>query len=130
MENNERTRDPRVYIVNFAGHDFSDAQRWGEIKKIVDGYVRLDHPDRILYEIAEVLTHSESKDWLLPSGLLLVNILAALAFYEKHGCARLLVYDRKRARNEGEPDYREIIITREQIQLLLDHFGEKFPMAS
>lgn len=123
-------REPFVYIVNFAGHDFSDAQQWGEIKKVIDGYVRLDHPDRILYEVVEVLSLSEQKDWLLPSGLLLVNILAALAFYEKHGFVRLLVFDRKRAKNDSEPDYREIVITKKQIELLLEHFQEKFSLTS
>lgn len=109
-----------VWITNFAGHDYSDAAEWGDLQYLTKGYVRPDRPDRILYDITTKIAEETSPDdWLLPSGLLLLNIFAGIAWMEKHGTLRLLQFDRKFARSDGRPAYREVIITRSQIDLIL-----------
>ena len=86
---------PSVWVVNFAGHNYTDAERWGELKYVTKGYVSLGHLDRLVYQVVESLEESRPTDWLIPSGLLILNVLASVFWYEKHGALRLLMWDRK-----------------------------------
>jgi hypothetical protein len=97
---------PRVFVTNFAGHDYTEAEKYGEIVWITKGYISFHSLDRVKYRICEEVDKSTSEDWLLLSGIPIVCVLAALYWQWKHTKVKLLVHDKKK---NGE--YRELIVT-------------------
>lgn len=97
---------PRVFVTNFAGHDYSEAEKYGEIVWITRGYISFHSLDRVKYRICEEVDKSTSEDWLLLSGIPIVCVLAALYWQWKHNKVKLLVHDKKK---NGE--YRELIVS-------------------
>jgi len=108
----------KVWVVNYAGHDYSDAERFGELAFITKGYVSRGHLDRLLYEVAEGVAKSKPSDWLLPSGLITLNVLAAACWLHKHQHLRLLLWDNKRSQ------YREMKIREGQLDSLISTLSE------
>ena len=95
----------RVYITNFAGHDYAAAEKYGELIWITKGYVSFQSLDRVKFEVVEKIQGSTPDDWLLLSGTLLISVVAALAWLSKHGVVKLLIFDKK------DSSFRELIIT-------------------
>jgi hypothetical protein len=60
---------PRVFVTNFAGHDYTAAEKYGEIVWVTKGYVSFHSLDRVKYRVCEALVGSTSEDWLLLSGI-------------------------------------------------------------
>lgn len=106
-----------VWIVNFSGHDYSDAERFGEIEFITQGYVPRDRLDRMLGTVAERIANSGPNDWLLPSGLIPLNVLAGACWLKKHDTLRLLLWDDKTNR------YRTMEVGEDHIPHLLRQYG-------
>lgn len=84
---------PSIYIVNFAGHDYSEAQQFGDLVVLTEGNVRTDRFDRTLYSLTRKLRESTPDDYLLPSGALLLNVMATTVMYHLHGSVRALIWD-------------------------------------
>lgn len=106
MEAGGNVRGPRVYVTNFAGHDYTKAERYGEIAYVTKGYVSFHSLDRIKYRICEALQGSDSEDWLLLSGIPMICVVAACYWLWKHKKVKLLIHDK---RSDG--DYRELVIS-------------------
>lgn len=102
-----------VWVVNYAGHDFSSALSWGEIRPLTHGYVSLESLDRLKYIFVEATKDSSPEDWLLLSGLMVLNSLASLIMWHRHGRVNLLIHDRK---TEG---YRELVVNKSNIDELI-----------
>lgn len=85
----------KVYIVNFAGHNYQQAEEYGEIVPVTIGYVSLGSMDRILFDIITGIKDSSPEDWLLPSGLIPVNLMAGAIWMRMHGKLKMLLWDRK-----------------------------------
>ena len=114
----------KVYIVNFAGHDHREASKYGELRRITTGYVSLGSLDRVLFEVVNAIKDSEPDDWILPSGLLILNVIAAAAWIRRHGDIRMLIWDRKETR------YREVKYSGEHIDYLFRNLDEREPESS
>lgn len=99
-------RKTRVYVTNFAGHDYSKAEEYGELHWITRGYISFHSLDRVKYRICEALQDSQSEDWLLLSGIPMICVVAALYWNWKHTKCKILVHDKKR---NGE--YRPLILS-------------------
>lgn len=84
-----------VWVANYSGHPYDDAERFGEIKFLTRGYVPLGNLDRLLYEIVEIVSKTEENDWLLLSGLSIISCIAATAWMLRHSRVKLLHYDKK-----------------------------------
>ena len=104
---------PTVFIVNHAGHDYTKAERWGNLSCMTTGHVAQGSLDRLIYDVAIGLQRSEPEDWLLPAGLLILNVIAAAIWMRKHNELRVLVRDRKLN------DYRELKITSDHFNYLI-----------
>jgi len=102
----------RVYITNAAGHDFSKAEKFGELTWITKGWVPLQSLDRVKFLVAEKLQHARPEDYLLLSGTQVVCVVAALYWFYKFGEVKLLVHDKK------EDDYRELLVTNANLMYL------------
>lgn len=108
----------KVWIVNYAGHDYSDATRFGELDFITKGYVSRGSLDRLLYGVAESVARSEPSDWFLPSGMILLNVLAAVLWVKRHGKIKILSWDEK------DREYKPMEVSPSQMDLLLSTLGE------
>lgn len=97
---------PRVFVTNFAGHDYSNAERFGEIVWITRGYISFHSLDRVKYQICEQVFKSTPEDWLLLSGIPVICVVSALFWYHLHRKVKLLIHDKK-----GGDVYREFVIT-------------------
>lgn len=109
----ESLRKSRVFVTNYAGHDYTNAERYGEFVWVTKGYVSLQSLDRLKYTIAEVIVTSQAEDWLLLSGKPIISVIAALIWFSMHQKVKILLWDQKRG---GK--YREIIITSKNLQEL------------
>lgn len=108
-----------VWIVNYAGHDYSPAKSFGELEFITRGYVSRGSVDRFNSIVAESIAQTHPDDWLLPSGLMPLNVLAGTFWFVKHGELRLLIHDQK------EDDYRPLVLSEEQARDLLEVQGHE-----
>jgi hypothetical protein len=108
---------PRVWVVNFAGHNHSKAETYGELRFITKGYVSLGSMDRVLFEVVESIAQTEPDDFMLPCGLLILNVIASAACLHRHGVMRVLIWDKK------GPTYREVEYTGEHLDYLLRHLS-------
>lgn len=94
----------RVYIANYAGHDYTEAEAYGQLCYITRGFVSFDSLDRLKFSIAQAVADTQPQDWLLLSGTNIVNVLAALLWYEKHHVVKILNFDKT------ERTYRELVV--------------------
>jgi hypothetical protein len=99
----------KVWIVSFAGHDFSDAKRYGELTPVTTGYVSLESLDRLFFMVFDALKDSSPDDYLLHSGLNILNVLAGAIWWNLHESLNALVWDQK------EQKYHSLSVSKEQI---------------
>lgn len=107
-------RSVRVFVANYAGHDYAEAEPFGEIRYITKGFISFGNLDRVKYQIAESILNTTKDDWLLLSGVSIINVLSALLWYERHGIVKLLNYDKSGGK------YREMILTPGHLSQLLE----------
>lgn len=102
---------PKVYVVNFAGHDYRPAKKWGDLQNVTTGYVS-SRFDRLMYLIVEGLKDSTPDDWLIPSGMLVANMIAAYVWARKHGELKMLIWNQKEGYVECRvgPDHLDYLI--------------------
>lgn len=85
----------KVYVTNYAGHDYSVAEKFGKLVFVTRGYISFQSLDRVKYAVSEGIKGSEPEDYLLLSGTSIICVLAAIAWYHLHKYVRLLVWDMK-----------------------------------
>lgn len=102
----------KVFVTNFAGHDYTKAERFGDLVYLTRGYVDFNSLDRLKFRIAERLLDATDEDYLLFSGNSYISIIAAIIWYERFKKVKLLVHD---FRKQGENEYRESIITEKNV---------------
>lgn len=112
---------PKVWVVNWAGHDYSPAKEYGELNWLTRGYVSLGNLDRLFYTVAEAVSQTHKDDFLLPAGLAILNVVAAAVWLRIHGSIRILVWDQK------HDHYRELTFNGEQIDDLNEVLSEEAP---
>lgn len=101
--------DARVFVANFAGHDYSKAKKYGELVPITKGFVSMQGLDRLKFQIAEAIATTAPDDYLVLSGANIICVLSAVLWFQLHGKVRVLNLDK------NTRDYREIVLTRENI---------------
>ena len=107
----------RVWIANYAGHEYLPAAQYGSLKYITKGYISFSSLDRLKFHIATQISESQPNDFLLLSGTTIISVIAALIWFAMHGKIRLLNWDKKAL--DGRGDYREMVITKENMTHLL-----------
>lgn len=93
--------NPNIYIINRSNHDFSDAERFGDIVFLSEGNLNKFETSRISRQMKPILEVSESHDYILISGLSVMVGIACSMFAVRHGKLNLLIFDQKtKAYNE------------------------------
>ena len=109
---------PTVWIANRSGHNYVDAERYGEVKELTAGTVKWANIDRMAYDLAHLITKQVNweEDYLLISGAITVNILAVMIWLQHTDKVRILLW-------VGTPETRSYVmrtIDRNQIINLVD----------
>jgi len=81
-----------VYIVNKSNHDYTAAQRYGRLTYLSSGKMSRYEPNKMAREFADKLEHSKEEDYLLLSGLSMMNLIAGVVFALKHRRLNLLLF--------------------------------------
>ena len=83
---------PTVYVVNKSYHDFSDARRYGPLVYLSEGKMSRYEPNKMAREFSAKLSESTEEDYLLLSGLSMMNLIAGICFVLKHKRLNLLLF--------------------------------------
>lgn len=97
---------PKVYVVNNSGHDFTPAERFGDIVFLSEGRMNRFKINSMYRQFVERMEDSSSEDYILVTGLIQMNVIAASIQAHKHGRVNLLIYSDKN--QDYEP--REIVL--------------------
>lgn len=81
-----------VYIVNKSGHDISDAERFGDIVYLSSGPHSRYATNNIYRTFKPILEVSHPDDYLLLTGLTIMNVIAASIMAMTHGKLNLLIH--------------------------------------
>jgi hypothetical protein len=84
-----------VYILNRAGHDYSDAERFGELIYCTSGSLDKLDIQQMYREITAAFADSESGDWIVLTSLTSLCSVACAIFSLKHGRLNLLIHTQK-----------------------------------
>lgn len=103
---------PRVFVTNYAGHDYSALNRYGKKVFITKGFISFQGLDRVKFQVAQGLMDCGPEDWLALSGTNILNVIAAVLWYQRHGRVKVLNYDKE------SRQYRELILTTENNEQL------------
>lgn len=106
---------PKVWITNYAGHDYAAAKHYGEFEFITKGYVSFQSLDRVKYQIAEQVAKSDKDDWILISGRPIISCVAILIWFQLHKQVKILNWDQK-----SGGTYRELVITERNLDEILN----------
>lgn len=86
--------NPTVWLVNKAGyHDYSAAEKYGDLKPITKNRVNIRNSDRLEAIIQDALLDASPDDYLLLSGHALINVLAVTFLYKRFGEVKVLYWD-------------------------------------
>jgi hypothetical protein len=99
-------KEERVFITNYAGHNYDGARKYGRLISITRGYVSFGSIDRVKFNITKkIVEESHAEDWMCLSGVPVISAIAAAVWLRHHGKLKLLVWDKK-----TDSQYREVII--------------------
>jgi hypothetical protein len=82
----------KVYVINKGGHDYSDARRFGRLVYLSEGIMNRYSVGRMYREFSAILKDSNKDDYILVSGLNIMNHIAGAIFGRLHGRLNILLY--------------------------------------
>lgn len=82
----------KVYIINKGGHDYSNAKRFGRLIYLSEGIMNRYSVGRMYREFSVILKDSHKDDYILVSGLNIMNSIAGAIFGSLHGRLNILLY--------------------------------------
>ena len=91
---------PTVFITNRSGHDFSPAEYFGELVYLSSGKINPYQTTKMYKEFSSILNNSKPDDYILITGLSIMNSIATACMAYKHGRVNILQW------HEGERKYK------------------------
>ena len=82
----------KVFVVNKSAHDYSDAERFGELIYLSNGPMDRYGINAIHRKFEYTLRESLEVDYILICGLTVMNIVACSIFSSLHGRLNLLLF--------------------------------------
>jgi len=98
----------KVFIINRGGHDYSPAEKFGELVSLSTGSVDIFKLGRLFLQFNKTLKDYTDEDYLLPCSLGALNILAGWIVGRKGKKLNLLLYNRDRYYVERNLNYAEV----------------------
>ncbi len=85
----------KVYVVNNTNHDYSKAEQYGELVYVTKGKLPIFKTNTVRAMLEKGLVKFTKDDYLLISGPVIVNIMAATILYNKFDTVKFLIFDAK-----------------------------------
>ena len=82
----------KVFVVQKNGHDFSKAERFGEVMYLFEGKVNVFASDALVQDVKERLRDAEERDYLCLSGSSLANCIAYSYLLKTFGKVNVLLH--------------------------------------
>lgn len=82
----------KVFVPNKGGHDYSEAQRFGSLSYVSEGYVDRWNINLMYRAWVKALEDSSPDDWILVTSLNTLCSVGAACFAFKHGKLNLLLF--------------------------------------
>jgi hypothetical protein len=81
-----------VYIVNKSSHDFSAAEKYGDIVYLSKGPMNRYSTNNMVREFSEIMKDSSPYDYIVPCSLNVMNAIASAVFASMHHKLNLLLF--------------------------------------
>lgn len=98
------TPPKKVFVTNKGGHNYSDAERFGELIFMTEGSQNRFAVSSTYRAFIDAMSDSNENDYLLITSMNVLNAIAAAIFARKHGRLNLLLF------NRGKYEARELDI--------------------
>lgn len=82
----------KVYVVNQSTHDYSNAEKFGDIEFLTKGNFHILNTSRMAREFIVALKYSNPNDYIMPCGLSVMSLIAGGIFILMHKRINLLIY--------------------------------------
>jgi hypothetical protein len=82
----------KVFIPNAGGHDYSSAERFGEIVVMSEGIIDKFKVTSMLRLFTKILKDSEPSDWVMMTGPSVMCTIACSVFTSIHNRLNLLIW--------------------------------------
>jgi hypothetical protein len=82
----------RVFIVNKSAHDFSEAEKYGELVFVTKGRLNRFSTNDMHRKAQDAFEGSEDSDWIVPCSLNVLNSIVCATFVAKHKKLNLLLF--------------------------------------
>lgn len=82
----------KIFILNKGAHDFSDAERYGEIVYCTEGMVGKYNTSHMTRVFQEMFKDSDQNDYILLTSLATLCSIACSVFAVQHGRLNLLIF--------------------------------------
>ncbi len=89
---NTKVAQPKIFIPNKSGHDFSDCLRYGTPIYVTKGIVNRFSVNLLAREWELSLRESSKDDFILITSLTILTTIGAALFSHKHGTLNLLLF--------------------------------------
>jgi len=83
---------PKVFVVNMSGHDYSAAERFGDLVFITRGPIDRYDTTAMYMAVVEAMKTSKPDDYILVTSLNALCGLACAVFARMHGKLNFLLY--------------------------------------
>lgn len=97
----------KVFVINQSGHDFSKAEKYGELVFLSEGKINPFKVNNMYRQFSSKMDNCQPDDYILVTGLSQLCMIAAGIQVHKHGKVNMLIYSSR------DDDYvpREIDVT-------------------
>lgn len=82
----------KVFIVNYSAHDFTEAKKFGKLISLSSGSMNRYATNNMHRQFSEIMEDCQPGDYILMSGLSVMNVIATNIFVSKHGRLNLLMF--------------------------------------
>jgi hypothetical protein len=82
----------KVFIVNRSAHDFSAADKFGELIFLSEGKISRYAVNSMHRDFTALMEGSTKDDYIVPCSLNVMNSIACAIFAHKHGTLNLLLF--------------------------------------
>lgn len=89
---NQQPPKPKVFIPNKGGHDYSKAERYGELVFVTEGFIDRWAVTHMYRSWIKALETSDPNDWILETSLNTLCSVGASVFSLKHQRLNLLLF--------------------------------------
>jgi hypothetical protein len=88
-----KIRQPKVYIPSKSFHNFNDAKRFGDLVFCTEGTINREDVQNITRLVVTAMEDCEAGDYIMISGLSVINSIMCALFAGKHKRINFLLFD-------------------------------------